>query len=118
MISECQAWSLKDLEDLKCRQIRRLRCKSSLIGSIFLPQTNKTLDIWLFDLSKKGAGVTATESIEVGQEAIIKLNRTPAISLIPLHARVVHTTENESHFCIGCEFNEPIESTLWEYLVH
>jgi PilZ domain len=100
------------------RKTARLPCSSSLTASLFLPGAGKRLDIWVLDLSAKGVGVMAWEDIEVGEEVIIRLKRTPAISMIPFHARVIHcTAENECGFRIGCEFTEPIDSVLWEYLI-
>jgi hypothetical protein len=114
-----KTWSKKELKELmQRRQTARLPCSSSLTGSLFLPAVAKRLDIWVLDLSAKGVGVMASEIIEVGQEVIIRLKRTEAISMIPFRARVIHCTGETSYgFHIGCQFTEPIDSVLWEYLI-
>jgi hypothetical protein len=115
---DCLTWSKKDLQDLMRRKSGRLPCSSSLTGTLFLPQTNRSLDVWIVDLSANGVGIMASEYIAVGQEAIVRLKRTKAISLIPFEARILHcTTESDCCFRVGCRFNDPIDSVLWEYLV-
>jgi hypothetical protein len=110
--------SKKELVTLARRSKRRLPCSSLLTGTLFLPQTYMTWDVWIDDLSTTGVGVMASENIEVGQEVIIRLKRTKAISMIPFRAQVIHCTmESECCVRIGCQFEEPIDSVLWEYLI-
>jgi hypothetical protein len=118
-----KTWSKRDLMELVCcqhgrRKTERLACSSFLTGSMFLPRTGKTLEVLAFDLSTKGVGVIALENIEVRQEGIILLKRTNLVSTIPFNARVIHCTkESECRFRIGCQFQERIDSVLWEFLV-
>src|ERR1700681_2819039 len=92
-----KTWSKKDLMAfVGCkngrRKTERLPCTSILTGSLSLPRLGKTLDVLVFDLSTRGVGVTALESIEVRQDGIILLKRTNAESIIPFHTRVIHCT--------------------------
>jgi len=115
--------SKKDLTKLLCcnngrRKTERLPCSSFLTGSLFVPRTGKTLEVLVLNLSTKGVGVMALETIEVRQEGIILLKRTNATLPIPFQTRVIHCTrESECRFRIGCQFQDRIDSVLWEYLV-
>ena len=113
-----QTWTKKDFKDLMRRKNRRQTCHSSLTGSLFRPGTLKTMDVWVVDLSTVGVGVIASVDVAVGEDVIIKLKRTKAISMIPFHASVLHcTSESECCVRIGCRFKEPIDPVLWEYLI-
>jgi hypothetical protein len=115
---DCLTWSKKDLQDLMRRKSGRLPCSSSLTGTLFLPKTGKSLDVWILDLSTNGVGVMASENIPVGQDVIVRLKRTKAISLIPFEAQILHcTTESDCCFRVGCKFKTTIDPVLWEYLI-
>jgi PilZ domain len=110
--------SKKGLVKVRPRKVRRLPCISSLIGTLLLPDTGRTLEVWVLDLSSRGAGFMTSEKIGVGQEVVIALKRSKAISTIPLAAKISHcTTEGGCYFRTGCQFSEPIDSGLLEYLV-
>jgi hypothetical protein len=103
---------------IRPRKYRRLPCISSLTGTLFLPATGKALDVWVLDLSPRGAGFMSSESVEVDQEVVIALKRSKAVSTIPLTARVTHcTSEGGCYYRTGCQFKDPIDSGLLEYLV-
>jgi hypothetical protein len=72
----------------------------------------------VLDLSSRGAGFMSAESVEVDQEIVIALKRSKAVSTIPLPAKVSHcTSEGGCYYRTGCQFKEPIDAGLLEYLV-
>ena len=98
------------LSGYKRRQSRRFRCGLATLGRICFPDRDDTLDAFVYNLSVNGIGLNMSQSLEPGQEIIIRIRVDDQVQPYQLKAHVAHCTQEvDRSWRIGCEFTDALD---------
>lgn len=105
--------SRNKLSDYKRRRSRRFRCGLATLGRIQFPNRSDILDAFVYNLSENGIGLNMTESLNSGQEIVIRIRVANETQPIQLTAHVMHCTQElDRSWRVGCEFTNPLSPEL------
>lgn len=97
------------LSGFKRRRSRRFRCGLATLGRIQFANRGDLLDAFVYNLSENGIGLNMTESLESGQEIMIRIRVASEPEPYQLDAVVVHCTQEvDRSWRVGCEFPNPL----------
>lgn len=102
----------------KRRRTRRFRCGLATLGRICFPNREDTLDAFVYNLSENGIGLNMSQSLEAGQEIIIRIRVDDQPQPYQLTAHVAHCTQEvDRSWRVGCEFVEAIDPDALEQIL-
>jgi hypothetical protein len=85
----------------------RYRCAVGTPGSVALPDGREERNVWVYNLSETGIGLTMTSALEPGTPVVIRLRGPAPGASVALPSRVVHATpEPDGTWLVGCAFTE------------
>lgn len=96
----------------------RFQCAPAQTGKVRVGKHEDSVNGWLVDLSRLGAGLQLKQALAAGHEVCVVLSSGDGLRKLEIPARVAHATQMPNEFwLVGCAFQEPLSYEALESLL-